>query len=418
MIGQVLQAVLLGGYCALTAAGLTFMLQVMRVILLAHRSVTIVVAYVVYTLAFRFGINPFVGLVMVLPVAAAVGWALQRLLLARVTRGELLPILSTFGLDQVMFQIFGANANANAKGLSQFLGDLAFAAYDLPGGIPVGKLPVWILLAAILVLGGLHLMLTRTGLGRRIRATAIDPVTAGLVGADARQSAAIASAIAMMMVAMAGVALGFRTVFDACAGGPQLLFAFEATIIGGARSLWGVFVGVLAWPISLFMLRLRGGEFSIGMWVLASIGQLCVKLAPMIQGETGASLISLNACGAFLEGDISTPEGVQAIARALPGRLDALCNVAGVSGQTGAAHTLAVNFCGLRSLSETLAPTLREGGSVVNLASIAGYGWRANLDRAKGVAGTQGFPDLATVVAEFGIPNEAGYPVSREILLV
>ncbi|MEO8242777.1 MAG: branched-chain amino acid ABC transporter permease [bacterium] len=246
MTGQILQAILLGGYYALTAAGLTFMLQVMRVINLAHGSLSIAFAYAVYTLAFRFGINPFLGLLMVLPVAAAVGWALQRLLLERAARGgELLPILSTFGLaivlDNVMFQIFGANA----KGLSQFLGDLAFAAYALPGGLFVGKLPVWILLAAILVLGGLHLMLTRTALGRRIRATAMDPVTAGLVGVDARQSAAIAAAIAMMMVAMAGVALGFRTVFDAYAGGPQLLFAFEATIIGGGRSLWGVFVGAM-----------------------------------------------------------------------------------------------------------------------------------------------------------------------------
>ncbi|MBI1173353.1 branched-chain amino acid ABC transporter permease [bacterium] len=246
MIGQIIQAVLLGGYYALTAAGLTFMLQVMRVINLAHGSLSIAFAYAVYTLAFRYHINPFLGLLMVLPVAAAVGWALQRLLLERAARGgELLPILSTFGLaivlDNVMFQIFGANA----KGLAQFLGDLSFAAYELPGKLYVGKLPVWILAAAVCVLGGLHLMLTRTGLGRRIRATAMDPVTAGLVGVDARQSAAIAAAIAMMMVAMSGVALGFRTVFDAYAGGPQLLFAFEATIIGGARSLWGVFVGAM-----------------------------------------------------------------------------------------------------------------------------------------------------------------------------
>lgn len=64
---------------------------------------------------------------------------------------------------------------------------------------------------------------------------------------------------------------------------------FVAMLVGS------VAVGLLAWPISLFMLRLRGGEFSIGMWVLASIGQLAVKLDPMIQGETGSSLISLNA---------------------------------------------------------------------------------------------------------------------------
>lgn len=69
---------------------------------------------------------------------------------------------------------------------------------------------------------------------------------------------------------------------------------FVAMLVGS------VAVGLLSWPISLFMLRLKGGEFNIGMWVLASIGQLAVKLDPMIQGETGSSLISLNAYDAEL----------------------------------------------------------------------------------------------------------------------
>ncbi|MGV8987229.1 MAG: SDR family oxidoreductase [Cypionkella sp.] len=59
-----------------------------------------------------------------------------------------------------------------------------------------------------------------------------------------------------------------------------------------------------------------------------------------------------------------------------------------------------------------------EGASIVNVASIVGYGRRTNPDRAKGVAATQGFPDPAAVVAEFGIPNEASCPISKEILLV
>ena len=48
-------------------------------------------------------------------------------------------------------------------------------------------------------------------------------------------------------------------------------------------------------PLSLFMLRLRGGEFAIGMWVIAELTHLLVNLDRLIQGETGTSLISLNA---------------------------------------------------------------------------------------------------------------------------
>ena len=154
--------------------------------------------------------------------------------------------------------------------------------------------------------------------------------------------------------------------------------------------------------------------------VASGIGRRTAELA----GQMGAEVIGIDRtppaqpAGAFIAGDIGTPAGVEAIVGVLPGRIDALCNVAGVSGTTGAAHTLAVNFFGLRALSEALAPKLREGGSVVNVASIAGYGWRANLERARGVARTRGFPDSAGIVAEFGIPDEAGYPVSKEILLV
>ncbi len=52
-------------------------------------------------------------------------------------------------------------------------------------------------------------------------------------------------------------------------------------------------VGVLSLPISAFMLRLRGGEFAIGMWVLAELLHLLVNLDSLIQGETGTSLIAL-----------------------------------------------------------------------------------------------------------------------------
>jgi branched-chain amino acid transport system permease protein len=54
-------------------------------------------------------------------------------------------------------------------------------------------------------------------------------------------------------------------------------------------------VAVIAWAVSYFMLHLKGGEFAIGMWVLSSLTHLLVNLDRLIQGETGTSLISMNA---------------------------------------------------------------------------------------------------------------------------
>ncbi|MDW6026269.1 branched-chain amino acid ABC transporter permease [Mesorhizobium sp. BAC0120] len=62
-------------------------------------------------------------------------------------------------------------------------------------------------------------------------------------------------------------------------------------------------VALLSLPLSLFMLRLRGGEFAIGMWVIAELTHLLVNLDRLVKGETGTSLISLNAYGATVRHD-------------------------------------------------------------------------------------------------------------------
>ncbi|RYG86481.1 MAG: SDR family oxidoreductase [Alphaproteobacteria bacterium] len=120
----------------------------------------------------------------------------------------------------------------------------------------------------------------------------------------------------------------------------------------------------------------------------------------------------------FVKADISTQEGVDALASSLPKRFDALCNVAGLSGNTGLAPVLNVNFFGLRALSYAVASKLREGGAVVNVASIAGYGWRANLERTKALVALSGFPDVAKLATEHSIEASYGYQLSKEMLLL
>jgi NAD(P)-dependent dehydrogenase (short-subunit alcohol dehydrogenase family) len=154
--------------------------------------------------------------------------------------------------------------------------------------------------------------------------------------------------------------------------------------------------------------------------VASGIGQRTAELA----GQLGADVIGIDLrepavpAGIFVKGDISSPAGVDRLVAQLPGRIDALCNVAGLSGKVGAVPTLSVNFYGLRALSEGLAAKIREGGAIVNVASIAGFGWRANLNRAASMVGIEGFPDVAKVAAEHAIKDEECYPVSKELLLL
>jgi branched-chain amino acid transport system permease protein len=249
-MNQVLQGLLLGGYYALLACGLSFMFGVMRIINLAHGSLAVVAAYGAFHLADRHEIGPFYGLMLAMPAMACVGWLLHRLVLERSARaGELVPILATFGLavvlDNTLFSAFGADT----RSLAPYIDTLAYDGFEV-AGFTVGLLPLLTFGVAVVLLGGLHLMLAHTPLGRRIRAVADDASTAQLVGVNSVSVNAAAAAIAMATVGVAGVFLAMRATVDPYAGAPQLIFAFEAVMIGGAGSLWGTLGGGIALGIT------------------------------------------------------------------------------------------------------------------------------------------------------------------------
>jgi branched-chain amino acid transport system permease protein len=243
-INQIIQGVLLGGYYAMIACGLSFMFSVMRIINLAHGSLSIVAAFALWLLADRLGISPFSGLILVLPAMALIGVALQRFVLEQSLRGgALVPILSTFGLTIVIENLLFKTFGADTRSLAPFIGSLSYDSWEIGDDLYIGELAALMFVTAVVLLGGLQIFLSRTHLGRSIRATAEDADTAGLVGINARRVNAIATAIAMMTVGVAGAFLAMRATFDPYAGSPQLIFAFEAAVIGGAGALWGTLIG-------------------------------------------------------------------------------------------------------------------------------------------------------------------------------
>jgi branched-chain amino acid transport system permease protein len=290
-VNQIIQGVLLGGYYALIACGLSFMYSVMRIINLAHGSLVVLSAFGLYALADQFDISPFVGLAVVLPIMAVVGFFLQRFVLDRSARGGLLgPLLSTFGLaiviDNLLFEQFGADT----RSLAPFLGSLSYDSWSLTDDISIGELAALTFATALVVLGGLNLFLSRTALGRTIRATAEDPDTVGLVGVNARYVKALATAIAMVTVGLAGLALGMRATFDPYAGGPQLIFGFEAAVIGGAGSLWGTLAG----GIVLGVAQSLGAQISPqGFLIGGHVVFLAVLFARLARLPRPASLAAL-----------------------------------------------------------------------------------------------------------------------------
>ena len=86
-----------------------------------------------------------------------------------------------------------------------------------------------------------------------------------LLGVDNGRLYALAMALSLAIVAVAGIFLGIRTTFTFSSGPDRLLFAFEAVIIGGLGSLWGTLVG----GVILGIAQTTGARLSPGWGVLA-----------------------------------------------------------------------------------------------------------------------------------------------------
>ena len=88
MTNQIIQAILLGGYYALIACGLSFMFSIMKIINLAHGSLMVLSSYMFWWLAKTYGISPFYSLLIIIPIMMLMGWALQEFMLQKSARGE------------------------------------------------------------------------------------------------------------------------------------------------------------------------------------------------------------------------------------------------------------------------------------------------------------------------------------------
>lgn len=241
-INILLQGLMTGGLYALFAAGLSISFGIMRVINIAHGDFAVLAAYLAVALVASTGLDPFAAMLLVVPLMALLGYGLQRLILNRTLGADVLPpLLVTFGFSIIIQNLLLAIFSADTRGLAT--GTLGTDSLALGGDVAVGWLPLLIMTTAVALLAGLQWLFVRTGLGRAFRATADDPTTARLMGIDNKHVYAIAMALAMAFVAVAGFFLAVRANISPTDGPARLIYAFEAVIIGGMGSLWGTLAG-------------------------------------------------------------------------------------------------------------------------------------------------------------------------------
>ena len=275
----VLQGVLIGGLYAMFAAGLSLIFGVMRLVNIAHGDLIVLAAYVSLVVTQAMGVDPLTSLLLVVPVMAVIGYALQRGLLNRTLGDDLLPpLLVTFGLSIIIQNGLLELFTADSRRLQA--GTIEVQAFELLQGVWIGVLPLLQFAVAVAVIAGLQILFYRTALGRAFRATSDDPSVAQLMGLDTRHVFAMAMALSLAVVAIAGVFLAVRTNFDPAIGPARLIFGFEAVIIGGLGSMWGTLAGGIILGVS----QAIGAQIGPGWQLLAGHIVFLAILAVRPQG--------------------------------------------------------------------------------------------------------------------------------------
>ena len=242
-LDALVQGLLLGGMYAQYALGMALMFGVMRIVNTAHGDLMVLLALMGVSLAGALAVGPYVVIGMLVPIAAVLGWLLQRLVLNRVLGNDPLPsLIATYGLSialqNLMLQVWSADTRS-------LPGDgLEFDSIAL-GDLFVGVLPLQIFIAALLMSAGLDLTLRYTAFGRALRAAAADPEAAAITGVDPPRVYPAATALAVGMLGVAAVCQSLRATVSPADGPAQLIYAFEAVIIGGMGSIWGAFLGAM-----------------------------------------------------------------------------------------------------------------------------------------------------------------------------
>src|SRR3989442_8053688 len=197
--------ILTGGVYALMASGLTLIFGVMRIITVRHGALVILGAYLSFVLWRNLSIDPFVSLVVTMPVMFVLGVILQVVFIRPLkTDREALSVLVTYSIALGIEGLLGYFFSSNYLQITAWYDTASFPI----GDFRITYVYIYGFLLCLAILGAIFLMLYRTTFGGAIRATMLNRTAAQLVGIDVDRVSAIGFGIGMATAAAGGP--GFR----------------------------------------------------------------------------------------------------------------------------------------------------------------------------------------------------------------
>jgi branched-chain amino acid transport system permease protein len=244
---NLLLGILLGGVYALAAGGLTLIFGVMRVINIAHGAFLILASFITYSLWDVLGIDPLLAIVITTPIVFALGWVTYKVLVAPIRTAPMAStVLLTFGLALVVEGAMGEIWGNNSTAIRPSYGDESFAL----AGLYLPKAQLYGGLVAVLVLVVLWAILTKTWLGRAIRAAAVNPSSAELVGIKVTSVAALVFALGIAAAGAGGAITGILYPFVPGSHYQWIARLLAIVVLGGMGSLNGAVLGALLFGVA------------------------------------------------------------------------------------------------------------------------------------------------------------------------
>jgi len=266
IIPSVLNGLTTGGLYALVALGLTLIYGVLHIINFAHGALLMLGLYAVYFLNAQFGIDPYVALLIVPPAMFALGYALQRGIIGRASHGRDENILLvTLGLSIIIENLALFFFRSDTRTVDT---PYSFDVVEIFGAfLPYPKVVAFV--GALVTAALLWLLMSRTDLGRAIRALAKERKGAQLVGINADHVFAMSFGLGVACLGVAACLLLPSYYVNPQVGGGFVLIAFTIVVLGGM----GSFVGALIGGLIIGVVEALGGLF-LG----ESLGQLGIFL--------------------------------------------------------------------------------------------------------------------------------------------
>jgi len=244
VLDVIIGGLITGGIYALIAVGLSLQYGVGRVLNISHGEFIMIGAFATWSLYTVFGISPLISLVICGPILFIIGFVIHRTIFEYLrSKSESIDafaassLLASFGLLFIIQNVALIIWKADLRGYS-----CLDSSVSILGAVFTANRLIALLFAVVISLS-FYIFLTRTRLGKGIRAAAEDPATAQVMGVNIHRVLAICFGLGALMAGLAGVLISMMYEMRPTMGLEYTIIAIIVVVLGGLGSITGSLIG-------------------------------------------------------------------------------------------------------------------------------------------------------------------------------